>query len=54
VPYGPLKNDEIKLKRFKRKILKTIHGPILNIEAQRWETRSNNQINEHYKKENMV
>jgi len=43
------KSDEEKLKIFERKILRKIHGPIYNTEAQKWETRSNNQINELYK-----
>jgi len=39
------KSDEEKLKKFVRKKLRKIYGPIYNTEEQRWKICSNNQIN---------
>jgi hypothetical protein len=48
------KGDEEKLRRFERKILRRIYGPVFNIETQYWELRSNAQLEHLYKKENIV
>jgi len=52
--WATTKSDEEKLKRFVRKILRKFHEPIYNTEEQGWEIRSNNRINELYKRENVV
>lgn len=47
VPHGP------QLKVMK-KILRKIHGPVFNTETQQWELRSNAQLENLYKRENII
>jgi hypothetical protein len=48
------RGDEEKLKGFEKKILRKIHGPVFNIRTQQWKLRSNAQLENLYKKENIV
>ncbi|XP_050444050.1 uncharacterized protein LOC126847716 [Adelges cooleyi] len=51
--WSSTKGDEEKLRRFERKILRRIQGPVFNTETQQWELRSNAQLENLYKKENI-
>jgi len=52
--WATTKGDEEKLSRFERKILRRIHGPVFNTETQQWELRSNAQLENLYKRENII
>jgi hypothetical protein len=52
--WSTTKGNEEKLRRFERKILRRIYGPVFNTETQQWELRSNAQLEHLYKKENIV
>lgn len=47
------KGDKEKLRRFERKILRRILGPVLNTETQ-WELKTNAQLENTYKEEDVV
>jgi len=51
--WSTTKGDEEKLRIFERKILR-IYGPVFNTETQQWELRSNAQLENLYKKEDIV
>lgn len=52
--WATTRGDEEKHLRFEKKILRKIHEPIYILEEQKWEIRSNNQLNAFYKKANVM
>ncbi|KAE9540045.1 hypothetical protein AGLY_005297 [Aphis glycines] len=52
--WATTKGDDEKLRLFERKILRKIYGPIFNNAEQKWEIRTNTQLYQLYKREDVV
>jgi hypothetical protein len=48
------KGDDEKLRLFERKILRKIYGPVFNNAERKWEIRTNTQLYQLYKREDVV
>jgi len=54
VTWSTTKGDEVKLRKFERKILRRIHGPVFSTETEQWEFKTNAQLENVYKREDIV
>ncbi|CAH1721690.1 unnamed protein product [Aphis gossypii] len=52
--WATTKGDDEKLRLFERKILRKIYGPVFNNAEQKWEIRTNTQLHQLYKREDVV
>jgi len=52
--WATTKGDDEKLRLFERKILRKIYGPVFNNTEQKWEIRTNAQLYQLCKKEDIV
>lgn len=52
--WAKTKGDDEKLRLFERKILRKMYGPVFNNTEQKWEIRTNAQLYQLHKKEDMV
>jgi len=52
--WATTRGDDEKLRLFERKVLRTIYGPVFNNTEQKWEIRTNAQLYQLYKREDVV
>jgi len=52
--WATTKADDEKLRLFERKILRKIYGPVFNNAEQKWKIRTNTQLYQLYKREDVV